>query len=188
VIPPVRAGSPGGAAGVALSHPTDYWARVNAEAVDEDGHTPRDQLVLRLIGDAKSNADPSRIVARQVNLSSDDLRALATLLFARLLDRYGAAADADATPGYFAPLAVPAGKAQWPQPRDFATGRNPQGAGGKPSLCRRAVLLLASPRAGLLGHDERTLVLRDMLEAAKAEFAESRRLLSVLDPSDPASI
>jgi hypothetical protein len=108
--------------GVAMSFPTDYWRRLNAEHIDHG--ELRDQPVLKLMRDAKTQltarsellsrlledqqfADKfeqfaSRELSLVVNWRGTEIRTLTSDLFSELLRRFGPAASGDQAPGFFA--------------------------------------------------------------------------------------
>jgi KAP-like P-loop domain-containing protein len=107
--------------GVGETNPTDYWARLNNEAIDDP---PRDQEVLRALRDWRSHTDARTALigklandssftdkfehfgklglANAINLQAADVLSLASDLFADVLNEHGAAANEESAPGFIA--------------------------------------------------------------------------------------
>lgn len=194
--------------GVAVSEPTDYWARINAEAVEAE---IRDQEVLRAMRDGRTDGpqraalverlakhEPfshkfeqfaSRNLSSVVDLDGDGIRGLATDLFALVLNRLSAAAAAKSVPGYFALWRSLYNKPASDHHAAWLTAEARKAMSRSLGFAVELLYYWGEIKYGLLNAADQAAVHRSMVEHGRELFAaEPARLVSVLHPSDPASV
>lgn len=194
--------------GVAVSEPTDYWARINAESVEAE---IRDQDVLRTMRDSRTDGPErvalierlaqdeafslkfeqfaSRNLSPVVDLDGDGIRGLATDLFALVLDRSGAAAAAQSVPGYFALWRSLHRKHGSGDHAAWLAEEARKALSRSLGFAVELVYYWGEVKYGLLDAAGQAAVHRSLVEHGRELFAaDPARLVSVLHPSDPASI